>query len=505
MYKTKKNQMAIVHAIKKKKQNKELLCATEIYEKSVWKDFLDEVECGELVLYGAGELFDYFCEVYGTRFEIKYAVDQKSRGEKNGVTILDPQILSESTSKTVVLITMINHIDDVMAILKTMGIKKMFSLVAMENKRLSIKAKVAWARINPNYTYKYQMEYLLKTQMQALQRKSHLEVQRVQNELNDIKKKNRRMELWLEGLQKRQSERYLYFLHTNRMLNVLIEKSGDMELKKEQIRYVFQYRYGNQYVPDFDNPTTFNEKINHRNLYDYNPLYTYVSDKLSLKEYVAEKVGKEYIVPVLKVWKSPEDIVLEDLPEKFVFKATSGGDASKVIVVQNKNELDMVKIKEVMKEWLCPYTNDYYSTFNWSFKEIEQQIFAEEYIGEEDEKYVYDYKIYTFHGEPKYVTLSTVEFLEDGKTDIKITYMDMNWEKVDIKRNHEDVDDIQKPIHYDEMIKLTTILAEPFEFVRVDFMETKKQLYVSELTLTPGGGLVPFEPMEWDYKFGELW
>ncbi|MWV70377.1 hypothetical protein [Helicobacter saguini] len=40
------------------------------------------------------------------------------------------------------------------------------------------------------------------------------------------------------------------------------------------------------YTPDFANPKTFNEKINHRSLYDRNPLYTPLADKLKARIYI---------------------------------------------------------------------------------------------------------------------------------------------------------------------------------------------------------------------------
>ena len=47
-------------------------------------------------------------------------------------------------------------------------------------------------------------------------------------------------------------------------------------------------------------------------------------------------------------------------------------------------------------------------------------------------------------------------------------------------------------------------LAEPFKFVRVDFYETSKtEFFVGEMTFYSGGGTLPFEPLEWDYKLGE--
>ena len=40
------------------------------------------------------------------------------------------------------------------------------------------------------------------------------------------------------------------------------------------------------YTPNFKNPQTFNEKIIHRILFDRNPIYTHLADKLKARIYI---------------------------------------------------------------------------------------------------------------------------------------------------------------------------------------------------------------------------
>ena len=39
--------------------------------------------------------------------------------------------------------------------------------------------------------------------------------------------------------------------------------------------------------------------------------------------------------------------------------------------------------------------------------------------------------------------------------------------------------------------------------MRVDFYETESGVFFGEMTFSHHCGFVPFEPEEWDYKFGE--
>jgi len=61
-----------------------------------------------------------------------------------------------------------------------------------------------------------------------------------------------------------------------------------------------------------------------------------------------------------------------------------------------------------------------------------------------------------------------------------------------------------KPKNYEKMIELAEKLAAPFPFVRVDFYEINEKIYVGEMTFYPGGGLLPVRPMEWEYKYGDM-
>lgn len=46
------------------------------------------------------------------------------------------------------------------------------------------------------------------------------------------------------------------------------------------------------YRPNFAHPSTFNEKIIHRILFDRNPLYSHLADKLKARIYIAHKLGE---------------------------------------------------------------------------------------------------------------------------------------------------------------------------------------------------------------------
>lgn len=65
--------------------------------------------------------------------------------------------------------------------------------------------------------------------------------------------------------------------------------------------------------------------------YDRRPEYTTYVDKYAVKQYVAKKIGSQYIIPTIGVWDDFDDIDFDKMPDKFVLKCThpdSGFDAN---------------------------------------------------------------------------------------------------------------------------------------------------------------------------------
>ena len=62
----------------------------------------------------------------------------------------------------------------------------------------------------------------------------------------------------------------------------------------------------------------------------------------------------------------------------------------------------------------------------------------------------------------------------------------------------------KKPQNFEKMKELAMQLSEGMTFIRVDFYEINGKIYFSELTFTPCGGFMPFEPKEYDEKLGKM-
>ena len=49
-------------------------------------------------------------------------------------------------------------------------------------------------------------------------------------------------------------------------------------------------------------PVLFNEKLNWLKLYQRRPEYTDMADKYEVRRFVKERIGEEYLIPLLGVW-----------------------------------------------------------------------------------------------------------------------------------------------------------------------------------------------------------
>ena len=84
-------------------------------------------------------------------------------------------------------------------------------------------------------------------------------------------------------------------------------------------------------------------------------------------------------------------------------------------------------------------------------------------------------------------------------------FFDQDYNILPIKQGHPNsVNTPEKPICFEEMKIIASKLSQQLPHVRVDLYEVNDKVYFGELTFFHYAGFVPFEPQEWDYKFGEM-
>lgn len=263
---------------------------------------------------------------------------------------------------------------------------------------------------------------------------------------------------------------------------------------EEYLKRMFKAKTGRNL--DLDNPQTYNEKLQWLKIHDHNPEYTVMVDKYAVKEYVAKRIGEQYIIPTLGVWERFEDIDFDKLPDQFVLKCTH--DSGGLIICKDKAKLDLSKAKAKIEK--CLKRNYFYYGREWPYKDVKPRVIAEQYMIDKSEadKPLNDYKIYTFAGKAKMIMINT-----DRGIATKADYFDRDYNYLDFIWGYPHSDNKpNKPQNFEKMIELAELLAKGTSELRVDFYDVDGKIYFGELTFFDGSGFDPIVPIEWDYKIG---
>ncbi len=266
----------------------------------------------------------------------------------------------------------------------------------------------------------------------------------------------------------------------------------------DKIYLKLKYRAKTKKKLKLNEPKTFNEKLQWLKLYDRNPGYSVMVDKYRVREYIADKIGEQYLIPLIGVWDSSDDIDFGSLPDQFVMKCNHNSGLG-MCICTDKSGLDFDKVRNEMAQGLKQ--NYYLTGREWPYKDVPRKIVAEQFL-KSDNGGLTDYKIHCFNGAPKFILVCCDRFAESGLTE---DFYTAEWEHMQIKR--PDIPNatapINKPEKLDEMIKLAEKLSENIPFIRIDFYCENGKVYFSELTFYPASGFEGFDPTEWDNMFGE--
>lgn len=252
---------------------------------------------------------------------------------------------------------------------------------------------------------------------------------------------------------------------------------------------------------NLNHPVTFNEKLQWLKLYDRQLCYTMMVDKLAVKDYVADIVGKKYIIPTIGIWDRPEDINFDNLPQQFVLKTTHGGGSCGVFICKDKFTLDKNRVIIELKKSLRQ--NIYKNYREWPYKNVKRRIIAEKYLSVATDNELRDYKFYCFDGEPKFC-----QVIGERRAKETIDFFDMNWQR----QNFCGLNPVARPaivtplrpLHFEEMQIIANKLSQGLRFCRIDLYDTLDRPYFGEITFYPASGMGTFTPEQYNFVLGEM-
>ena len=246
-------------------------------------------------------------------------------------------------------------------------------------------------------------------------------------------------------------------------------------------------------VADLNNPKTLNDKIRWMMLNYHDEKLCEVIDKVKVREYIKSTIGEKYLTKLLGIYDCADDIDFDELPNRFIIKTNHGSGWN--IICHDKEQLDIKRTIKQLNKWMK--RNYYDHTKEWGYRDIVPQIIIENLLDDGFNKLPIDYKVYCFHGQPKFTEVGVGRSI-----DLRWATYDNEWNIFDIAGNYKNLEyEIDKPDELDEMLNLASSLAKGLPFSRIDFYIVQHQIYFGEITIYSDAGCSVYDSEEYQELF----
>ena len=266
----------------------------------------------------------------------------------------------------------------------------------------------------------------------------------------------------------------------------------------DEMMLKLQYRIKFGRKLDLKEPKRFTEKIQWYKLFYKNPTMPRCSDKYMVREYIKEKGLENILVDLYAVYDRPDDIRIDQLPEKFVMKLSNGSGTN--LLCRDKRSLIEREVIQEFKDFVFKVKANLGR--EWPYLKADSKIVVERLL--EDESHinnaVNDYKIFCYDGKPEYVICISDRYSDQCN---HLVY-DTQWNKIRVSSENARInEDAPRPENLEEMLEIAAKLSEDFPFARIDLYSVAGKVYFGEITFYPWSGYMEFEPDEFDFILGE--
>jgi hypothetical protein len=246
-------------------------------------------------------------------------------------------------------------------------------------------------------------------------------------------------------------------------------------------------------------PHRFTEKMQWRKLFDLDPIYVVFCDKVATRQYVAQRVGPDTIVPILWLGDNPADLPFEKLRPPYIIKCSHGSGWN--IVVRGNDSEDCAAMRAQLGHWLA---TDYGIRCNEpGYSAVPRRLLVEPLLTHQG-GFPLEYKFFMFNGVARLVMVRA-NYGDRAQERIQ-AYYDMQWRQLPIRTSDmPHLSPVPRPLEFDTMRVMAERLAGDRDHIRVDFLVSDGRVYVGELTSYHRTGLFRFDPDAQDFVLGEWW
>lgn len=300
----------------------------------------------------------------------------------------------------------------------------------------------------------------------------------------------------------------------DRLFNNLVFLRFFLLLKKIQLFILGEkrietrnFKKSNGYNLNLDDPKTLNEKTSWLKLFFLKDYYYQCCDKYRIHEYLIDKLGYDYAPRLYFVTQNPNELNFSNITVFPCIIKVSNGSGSNLII-HSKEQYTEEFIQSFFKKHLLLSELHTLKTLEHQYETGEQFIVVEELLQDSKGGIPNDYKFLYINGELEFIYCS----VDRLGANVRQVY-DKDWNRLhfiwvenankDIFEKYDSSSSIPKPNNFDEMQKISSILAADFPLVRIDFYETEKTIYIGEITLHHGSGHDRFYPESFDLLYGK--
>ena len=259
----------------------------------------------------------------------------------------------------------------------------------------------------------------------------------------------------------------------------------------------------NGYDLNLDDPKTLNEKIQWRKVYDKNPLFPVLLDKVRMGDWARSKLPAEdhANLPVfLQVAQSADEIDFSALPENLALKCNHASGWN--ILLRAGDPYDPIAVRQRLDRWLARKFGKTPVLHEYGYLSIPPRIAVQALLQKADGSMADDIRFHMFGDRPGFLRF---ESFESGTTRPR-TYLDENWQPLDVDSSvprHAEVP--KKPDEFDAMLRIAKRLGHELDYLRIDFLSAWNAFFLNELTLFNGSGFSTFQPQSFERNLGAMW
>ncbi|WP_116082683.1 ATP-grasp fold amidoligase family protein [Tropicimonas sp. IMCC34011] len=280
-------------------------------------------------------------------------------------------------------------------------------------------------------------------------------------------------------------------------------------LYRQHRKLVRKFKEKLGYAPNLARPRTFSEKVQWRKLNDRNPLFQMLADKVAVRDWAADRIGGEegcaLLTECVAVIEDAADADVHALPDGVAFKSAHASSWNMLV------ERWTPELRRLAETKLASWTTGRYGAAKRevAYLEVPRRVLVDRLLYRSDGQLADTLKFFCFHGRAEFLSIDQWPDATPplhGDAEFHQSFMTPAWEPAGFTTGRPEPSVTPpRPKRMRDALSIAERLSAGIDFVRVDLLATEDELKLSEMTLYPKSGVVPYDPPQWDRLHGDLW